>query len=363
MQGFGGAMMVPVGRLMVMQHTPKNELVAALSALVWPALVAPVIGPSLGGFIATYANWRWIFFLNLPLGILAMIVAIAILPKTNANTTRQFDWSGFILCTLGMSLFLYGTEQLASVHGEISGALLITALGTVLMLIAIAHMQRAERPMLDLSYFKIQTFTVALRGGSLIRLAIGSAPFLLPLMFQLGFGWNAFQAGSVVIAVFVGNLVMKFVTTPIIKRFGFRPILLWNGLLCSLSLLAYAFFSAQTPLAIIVVILFISGLARSLQFTSINTIAFADIPRSEMASANTLFSTVFQLSLGAGVAVGAVAVRMGASLTKSLGMMGGARDYQFAFWIVSILALLSLGDAVHLARGSGDILIGRERKA
>jgi EmrB/QacA subfamily drug resistance transporter len=359
LQGVGGAMLVPVGRLIVLRYTPKERVISAVATLVWPALIAPVTGPAIGGFLAAYANWRWIFYLNIPLGIAALTVAFFVVPDIRAEQRRRFDWLGFFLCGTGILLFLYGVELVARVDANFSLALVCIAGGAALLACAIVHLRRASVPLLDLKAFSNPTFATALRGGSLMRAAIGSAPFLLPLMFQVGFGFDAFYSGMLVAAVFVGNLAMKTVTTPILKRFGFRRVLVWNGLLCILSLLACAILMRDTPLPVILAILFAGGLVRSMQFTAINTIAFADVPQTEMTSANALFSTVFQLSLGAGVAVGAVALRLGGLLSNWLGNSFSHGEYSVAFVLVSLLAAAGLVDALRLSPHAGIGLTGR----
>ncbi len=358
LQGFGGAMMVPVGRLIVLRNTPKDKLISAIATLVWPALVAPVIGPALGGYLSTYFSWRLIFYLNIPLGMVALLAASRFVPDTEAESTRRFDWIGFILCATGISIFLYGAELLSGSAADFSHASIVLLSGSALLILAYVYLRRTANPVLDFSNFSVPTFAVALRGGSLTRVAVGSAPFLLPLMFQIGFGYDPFQAGLLVMAVFVGNLVMKAVTTPILKRFGFRSILVWNGLLASLSLLACALLTRDTPVTVIVLVLFVGGLSRSMQFTAINTVAFADIDEARMAPANALFSTLFQLSLGAGVAFGAIAIRTGEYLARVLGSGSPSASFSIAFILVSLLALLSLADAARLHRDSGNHLAG-----
>ncbi len=359
LQGFGGAMMVPVGRLIVLSHTPKERIISAIATLVWPALVAPVIGPALGGFITTYAHWRWIFYLNIPLGFIALILSYWIVPSMRSSTVKPFDWVGFLLCGAGTLIFLYGAELLSRASANIALAVVLIAAGCACLTGAFFYLKTAQDPMLDLSAFRIPTFATALRGGSLTRAAIGSAPFLLPLMFQVGFGFDAFRSGLLVMAVFAGNLLMKTVTTPILKRFGFRAILVWNGILGAAWLLGCAFIARDTPTAIILMMLFLGGLTRSLQFTAINTVAFADVAQGEMARANALFSTIFQLSLGAGVAMGAIAVRIGGLAAQAFGMRIQAIDYRIAFALVSLAAFASIVDAVRLKANSGDNIAGR----
>jgi EmrB/QacA subfamily drug resistance transporter len=357
LQAIGGAMMVPVGRLVVLQITPKDRRMNALATLIWPALIAPVLGPPIGGFITTYASWRWIFYLNVPLGIAALIAALAILPDRRAQDHRPFDWPGFVLSGLGILSLMYGIELLSHENAPWQEAVMLMTLGTALLAAAVLHMNRSAAPMIDLSPMRTPTFAIAIMGGSFSRAAIGSAPFLLPLMFQIGFGFDAFRSGLLMISIFAGNILMKTMTTPVLRRFGFKPVLITNNLLNALALLACAFLTRDTPIAAIVAVLFFGGLVRSLQFTIMTSIAFADIPLAKMSPANALFSTMSQLSMGMGIALGAIGVRLGHMLSAMTGFgVSPVSDYHFAFVLVAIVALTALIEAIKLERGSGDHL-------
>jgi len=355
LQGAGGAMMVPVGRLVVLNNTPKEKLIAVIATLTWPALVAPVLGPPVGGFLTSYASWRWIFYLNLPLGVIALALAWWLIPDKRAAEQRPFDWPGFLLSGSALLLLTWGAEVVGGQNPDwneagaclLAGALLLAALGW--------HLQRAAHPLIDLSSFAIPTFSITIIGGSLFRMAIGAVPFLLPLMFQLGFGLDAFHSGLLVIAVFAGNLLMKPATTPILRRFGFKPVLLVNGLANVATLAACALLTPSTSVWIIAAVLFAGGLTRSMQFSALNTIAFADVPQPRMAAANTLFSTAFQVALGLGIALGATGVRVGHWSAQQLGIGDWAAiDYRLAFVLVALVSLLGLADALRLAPHAGE---------
>jgi EmrB/QacA subfamily drug resistance transporter len=355
LQGAGGAMMVPVGRLVVLNGTPKEKLISVIATLTWPALVAPVLGPPVGGFITSYASWRWIFYLNLPLGVLALIAAWWLIPDQRAAERRPFDWPGFLLSGSALLLLTWGAEVIGSATPDWAEAGACLALGALLLLALGWHLRRAAHPLIDLSSLAIPTFSITILGGSLFRMAIGAVPFLLPLMFQLGFGLDAFHSGLLVIAVFAGNLMMKPATTPIIRRFGFKPVLLVNGLANVASLAACALLTPATPVWLIAAVLFVGGLTRSMQFTALNTIAFADVPQQRMAAANTLFSTAFQVALGLGVALGASGVRLGHWSAQQLGIGDWAAiDYRLAFLLVALVSLLGLADALRLGRNAGE---------
>lgn len=355
LQGAGGAMMVPVGRLVVLNNTPKEKLIGVIATLTWPALVAPVLGPPVGGFITSYASWRWIFYLNLPLGLIALALAWRLIPDQPAAEKRPFDWPGFLLSGSALLSLTWGAEVIGGQQPDWREAGACLALGALLLAALGWHLRRVAHPLIDLSAFAIPTFAITIAGGSLFRMAIGAVPFLLPLMFQLGFGLDAFHSGLLVIAVFAGNLMMKPATTPILRRFGFKPVILVNGLANVGALAACALLTPSTPVWLIAAVLFAGGLTRSMQFSALNTIAFADVPQARMAAANTLFSTAFQVALGLGVALGASGVRLGHWSAQLLGIAESpAIDYRLAFLLVALVSLLGLADALRLASNAGE---------
>lgn len=353
LQGIGGAMMVPVGRLVVLRETPKDRLVQAIAVLTWPALVAPVLGPPLGGLLVAQGDWRWIFWLNLPLGLVAFLVALRIVPAQQAGSRRDFDWPGFLLTGAALFCLMLVAEVLARPDAGLAlagGALLA---GLVLLAAAIGHLRRAKNPMLKLSALRVPTFALTLWGGSLFRMGVSAVPFLLPVMFQIGFGLGPFQAGLFLMAVFAGNLAMKPLTSKILRRFGFRKVLLVNGTLNAVLIAACALLVPAMPVWLTCLILFLGGMTRSMQFTALNTLAFADIPPAGIADANALFSTAFQLAMGLGIALGAIAWRVGGALAA-----GGGPDLPFriAFLIVAAVSAISLIDSFRLARNAGDTI-------
>lgn len=358
LQGVGGAMMVPVGRLVVLRGTPKDRLIKAIATLTWPALVAPVLGPPLGGLIAAYANWRWIFYLNLPLGVIAFVMAWRLVPDSPGDGETAFDWTGFLLTGSALFCLLDMAERLGRSQSDKIGTVLLGLLGLAVLAFAIRHLRRTPNPMVDLSSLKVKSFAVTIWGGSLFRMGVSAVPFLLPLMFEIGFGYDAFAAGRMLMAVFAGNLVMKPMTTSVLRRFGFRRVLVVGGLINAAAIAACAAITTATPLPIVSVVLFVGGMARSMQFTALNTIAFADIPPTTMSSANTLFSAAFQLAMGLGVALGAITWRIGAMLAPPEAIP--VLPFQIAFPLVGLVSLVGVLDSVKLASAAGDHVSGRK---
>lgn len=354
LQGMGGALMVPVGRLAVLRTTPKHQLIAAIATLTWPALVAPIIGPPLGGFITSYANWRWIFFINVPLGLIAIALALRIIPDIREETRRPFDAPGFFATAIAMVSLVYAMESMGAAHIDPVLTLGLLAIGTVTLVWALRHFLRAEWPMIRLDAMQVPTFRVTMYGGSLFRASISAVPFLLPLLFQVGFGMDAFHSGLLVLAVFVGNLTIKPATTPLIRRLGFKKLLLINGTLNVLALLACALLTPQTPVWLIMLILYLGGVFRSVQFTAISTLAFADVPSPQMSYANTLFSTATQLAVGLGITLGAIGIRMGEFFSEILGMstLPGI-SFRLAFVAIALVCLAGMFDTLRLAKNAG----------
>jgi len=355
LQGVGGAMMVPVGRLVVLNNTPKDRLISAIATITWPALVAPILGPPLGGFLTDYASWRWIFFLNLPLGALALIFALLLIPSAKPPARRPFDWTGFVVSGLGLASLMYGLELVGRDDPDWGWTGGYVGAGAALLALATVHFLRTDHPLIERTAMKEKTFAITIAGGSLFRIAIGAVPFLLPVMLQVGFGFSAFRAGLLTLAVFAGNLAMKPATTSILRRYGFKRVLIVNGLINAVFIAACALFTPVTPLWFLLPVLFIGGLCRSMHFTALNTIAFADVPQPQMTGANTLFSTAFQLTMGMGIALGAIGTRIGHAVAEPLGLDGAAGiEFRLAFLLLGVVALLAVFDCLALDPKAGD---------
>lgn len=346
--------MVPVGRLAVLRTTPKHQLITAIATLTWPALVAPIIGPPLGGFITSYADWRWIFFINVPLGLVAIALALRIIPNLHEDARRPFDLPGFVSTTIAMVSLVYAMESMGGQHVQTGLTLILLAVGTLALVFSLRHFQRVPWPMIRLDALQVPTFRVTMYGGSLFRASISAVPFLLPLMFQVGFGMDAFHSGLLVLAVFVGNLTIKPATTPLIRGLGFKRLLLINGALNVVALLACAFLTPQTPVWLVMLILYLGGVFRSIQFTAVSTLAFADVPSAQMSYANTLFSTATQLAVGLGITLGAIGIRIGEKVSDALGLAAiPGMSFRLAFVVIALICLIGMIDTLHLAKNAG----------
>lgn len=348
LQGVGGAMMVPVGRLAVLRVTDRADLIRAIALLTWPALFAPIVAPLAGGIITTFFTWHWIFLINVPLGIVAFFSALRLIPTEERESPPRLDWLGLALTCTGLGSLVY----LGSVLAERDLGLLATigwaVVGFSLVGLAIAHQLRAPHPLLDLSALRIETFRLSHAGGSLFRLTVNAVPFLLPLLFQDVFGYSPLLSGALVLFVFVGNLAIKPATTFLLRRFGFQAVIVTASAAAALSMALMALLSRSTPLWLVIALLTVSGVARSAGFTAYNTIAFADVERVEMTDANTLASTLQQLAAGFGVAVGAVALRLGDSFASGSGAFG------FAFAVLALLTALATVEGLLLSRSAGE---------
>jgi EmrB/QacA subfamily drug resistance transporter len=357
-QGIGGAMMVPVGRLVVLRTTEKHNLIDAITFITWPALIAPVVGPPVGGFITTYASWHWIFFLNVPIGIVGMALSARIIPNLKGAEVKPFDWIGFVLSALACVSFVYGMELVGRESARWQPTVAYLIAGCVLGVLSVLYFLRARAPLLNLGLLKIKTFGISLQGGSLFRLAISVSPFLLPLMFQVGFGLNAFQSGLLMLGLFTGNLLMKSVVTPILRRFGFRNVLTTNGILHAILMASCALLYPRTATVIVLFVLFLNGLSRSMQFTAVGTLAFADIAKPDMSSATSFFSMITQMSMGMGVAVGAIALRIAGFLTGNSMGAPTTKEFHVAFLLVAVLCIVATLDCFILDPDAGAAVSG-----
>lgn len=349
LQGMGGAMMVPVGRLVILRSVSKAEMVGALAYLTVPALVGPVVGPPLGGFITTYFDWRWIFFINIPIGLVGILLSSLFFEDIREEDVAPLDITGFLLSSFGFASLMLGlatggrhlVPEAVSYGCAVAGAAALVAYWF--------HARRVAHPVLNLSLFRIPTFRIGVLGGSTFRVGIGAIPFLLPLMLQLGFGLDPLQSGLITFASAAGALIMKTLARTILARYGFRRVLTFNAVVGSAFLASSGLFTPSTPQAIMLSVLLIGGCFRSLQFTGINALSYADVSNRDMSGATSLSSVAQQLSLSLGVTIGAFALE--AAHLFNGGRTLSAQDFWPAFVIVG---LISASSALWMARLAPD---------
>jgi EmrB/QacA subfamily drug resistance transporter len=357
LQGAGGATMVPVGRMVVLRVTGKSELVRAMAFLTWPALVAPIAAPLAGGALTTYLSWRWIFVINLPIGVFALACAPRLVPQIRGEGREKLDWSGFALTTVCLVAIVVGCAALGAPNVRWAEVAVAFALAASFGVMAVRHLLSVPDPLLDLRLFRVPTFRMANTSGSLNRLTINAMPFVLPLLFQVGFGWSAIKSGAVVIALFCGNLAIKPATTWMLHRFGFRALIVAANWVAAATMVLCGLFSAHTPLPLILAVLVVSGAARSTGFTAYNTITFADVGPDDMRHANTIAWTSWQLSLAIGVALGAVAIRVGAWAAPAIGAGSATPAYRTAFFILALATFVAGAQALRMSRDAGGSLL------
>jgi MFS family permease len=344
----------------VLRTTRKSALIAAIAYLTWPALIAPVLAPVVGGYLTTFLSWHWIFLLNVPLGIAGIVLSLRLVPGMRSTEPGRLDWKGFLLTAVGVAALVIGLEQIGT--GRANWTVVVVALGIAALTLAgaVGYLLRSPAPLIDLRTLRISSLRASVAGGTVYRLVITAIPFLLPLYYQLEFGWTAAQAGTILIALFAGNLGIKPLTTPLMRRWGIRTVLLVSASLGGACLVGMAFFVPGTPVALMVVVLALSGIFRSIGFSAYNALAFADVPHESMTQANTLNATVQGLAAGLGIAVGALLVRVGEPLSGALGLSGGAGPaYQVAFVLLAVMMVAPVVEAALLPRAAGSAVTGR----
>ena len=355
-QGLGGAMMVPVGRLVLLRSVPRDQVVEALAYLTIPALIGPIMGPPLGGFITTYLHWRWIFWINVPIGILGVTLATLFIPNVREEKVWPLDKLGFVLSGLGLSALMFGFTVAGRGFVSVPANIALVAAGAALLAAYVWHARRVPFPIIDLGLLRIPTFRASVTGGFLFRLGIGALPFLLPLTLQLGLGMTPFQSGCLTLASAAGAMAMKTTAQKIIRRYGFRTVLTVNALISSLFMAGYGLFGVATPLWLIFAALLAGGFFRSLEFTAINAIAYADIDNPTMSRATSFASVAQQLSISTGVAVGAAVIETAQFATGDPVLT--LRDFGPAFFTVAAISATATLLFARLAPEAGAVMSG-----
>ena len=356
-QGMGGAMMTPVGRMVLVRSISRRELVSAMAWVTTPALIGPVIGPPVGGFITTYASWHWIFLINVPIGLVGIVLATRFIEDVRAETHERFDMVGMVYAGLGIAGIAFGLSVLGLNFLPWTVVAALIAGGSIFIAAYLVHARHTINPALDLTLFRLPTFRASVLGGFIFRLGIGALPFLLPLMLQVGFGKTPFESGLITFGSAAGAMGMKIAAATMLKRFGFRTILMINAIVSAGFLAVCAIFTQVTPAAVMFTVLLIGGFFRSLQFTSINTIAYAEVEQARVSRATALVSVGQQLSISAGVALGALAVDLTAQFHSHGTLTAG--DFPPAFLAVAGISALSVFIFSRLPTDAGAELAGR----
>ncbi len=356
LQGFGGALMTPVARLVLVRVTPRNHLVDAMAWLSIPGLIGPIVGPPIGGFITTYASWHWIFLINVPIGIIGIALVSWLLPDWTRNEPRRMDFLGFFLCGTAFAGWVFGISVMtlpALPIGFGIGALIV---GTIAWALYLPHARRTEYPLLDLKLFRFPLFRMSVVAGTFFRLGTGAMPFLFPLMLQLAFGLTPFQSGAITFASAVGAFGAKFVAEPILERLGFRLTLVIATFVTVLGVVAMGLYTPQTPLPLMMTLLVITGFFQSMFWTSTNAFTFADIDDKNAGQATAISQVAIQLSLAFGVALGG-GVLEGVRLLHGGGepLLG---DFHIAFYVIAAVAMISTALFMRLPRTAGRHLTG-----
>ena len=350
-QGLGGAMMVPVGRLVLLRSTPKADMVDALAYLTVPALVGPIVGPPLGGFITTYFHWRWIFWINAPIGLLGLALSLRFIENLRGRDVARFDFKGFSLSGPGLLALIFG---LTIIGRDIVPAWMIIGLillGVALLVAYVRHARRDPDAIIDLSLLKTPTFFAGVVGGFMFRVGIGTIPFLLPLLLQIGFGMTPFESGSLTFAAAAGAMAMKFSASTILRRWGFRRVLIVNCVISAAFLASYGLFTAQTAHWLMLATLLAGGYFRSLEFTALNALSYADVDQARMSRATSFASVVQQMSGAVGVAVAAACIELIQFVLGDGALV--ARDMSLSFGVTALIALSSAPIFLLLKPGAG----------
>ncbi len=360
LQGMGGAMMTPVARLVLVRSTQRSELVGAMALLTIPALVGPLAGPPLGGFITTYFSWHWIFLINVPIGIAGYFLSGAYLPEIKSAAPPPIDITGFFLSAIAASGTMFGLSVMSlPALPPVIGAVAVVV-GLACGCLYVRHARRHPAPLLDLDLFKDSAFRAAAIGGTLFRISIGAIPFLMPLMLQVGFGLTPFQSGMITFVGAIGALTTKFFAKRVLVFAGFRTTLMIAALAGSALTFVNGLFTPATPYLVMAFMLLLAGFARSFFFTSVNALSFADIDDADASKATSMSAVLQQISLAMGVAVAGAILEIETTLTGSPLEL---RDFQIAFMIIAIFTLTAIIPFVTMAKNAGSAVSGHRLAA
>jgi EmrB/QacA subfamily drug resistance transporter len=359
-QGIGGAMMTPVGRLILLRAFPKEQMVRAMTFVSLPALMGPTLGPLLGGVITTYASWRWIFYVNIPFGVLAIVLSWIAVSDERRASSGKFDFAGFVVVGVALALLqlVLETAGRGEVGVAVQSAMLAAGVGLLWLFALMAR--RRSNPVLDLSLFRLRTFRVGSLAGGLSRIGINAPTFLLPLLLQVGFGYSPVASGTLTFAVSAGAIAIRTVSVRLLRRLGFRSLLIANSLASSAMIAGFDLLHADTARWILLSYILVFGVVRSVQFNAMQTLSFSDMPPTRLSQGTSLGGVVQQLSMGLGVSVSAGLL----SLAAGPGHNPSIADFHVAFAVIALLPLASLPGFISLRRADGAEVSGyRVREA
>lgn len=358
-QGIGGALMVPVGRLVLLRSVAKAELLGTMMWMMLPATLGPMLGPVAGGFITTALSWRWTFYINVPVGLLGLFLTWRYIPQIREKRSAPFDAKGAVLAGGGLALLSMGAEMISHNARPYSLSMALLAAGAGLFFGYFRHMRGIENPVLDFRLMDVPTFRQSVLGGAFSRIAVGALPFLLPTLLQLGFGLNAAQSGLVTFAAPIGALGSRLFATRMFRRFGFRNVMMATGFSAFVTFATISAFRPGWPVELLTVVLAFSGAIQALQFSAYNSIAYADLPENRMSAATSFYSTFQQVMLSAGICFAALAV------TVSRAIFGHAQvtvaDFDAGFLVTGVISLLAVPMAAMLAPDAGVSVSGHAR--
>jgi EmrB/QacA subfamily drug resistance transporter len=361
LQGVGGAMMMPVGRLILGRSFAKRDLVTAMSYVTIPALIGPMIGPLIGGAISTYASWRWIFYINVPIGLIGILFTLRVIDNIPAPERRPLDIRGFVLCGIGLAGLVLGIENVGrGVLPEGAETALFTLSAAALFLYW-RHARRVPAPALDLTLFRIPTFRASVLGGALCRIGFGASPFLLPLLFQLAFGRTPIESGAITFTGAIGAILMKISATAVVRQFGFRRLLVGNAVIVGLAGMSLGLFSSATPVWVMIAVLTLTGFLRTLQFTCMSALTYADLDPRQLSGGTSIASVAQQLSMSIGVAVGATLLHFATVATGTSQPSQAA--FAATFFLVGLFPMASILVFARLAPNAGAEMAGRAERS
>jgi EmrB/QacA subfamily drug resistance transporter len=354
LQGLGGAMMMPVGRLAIIRTFPKNELLGAMNFVIIPALIGPLLGPTVGGLMVHWVSWRAIFFVNVPVGLIALYLVYRHMPDYKGDNPRPLDVVGLILFSSGTAILSWLLEIFGEHSLDPTTVVLMFVLSVSLIAAYVWHASDAAFPLLRLALFKVRTFRIAVVGGFITRLGVGGLPFLLPLLYQLGLGLPAWQSGLLMMPAAAAAMGMKLVAPKILARFGYRQVLVANTLLIGLTIGLFSLVSSGTPLIAIVCISLMQGFCNSMQFSSMNTLAYADIEQKDSSMASTMSSSFQQLSMSFGLATGSIVTAWFLGRVSQTNQVLVTNAIHHAFLTLAVVTMISAVLFARLRREDGE---------